>query len=126
MPSQLAARIRPLCHFVCLRSKFCYALLSASPRGYALRFPTVAIIGSDWLLSSNSILPMLGTLRRYPDLGVRQASAPLWICATPAKLLLVRSDLDVIQRGALGFVGLAFNANSVAGANGDAVDYASG
>jgi hypothetical protein len=26
-----------------------------------LRFATVAIIGSGWLLSSNEILPMLGT-----------------------------------------------------------------
>jgi hypothetical protein len=51
--SQLAARTRPHCRFVFLRSKVCYTLLSASPRGYALRFATVAIIGSDWLLSSN-------------------------------------------------------------------------
>ena len=50
---QLAARTRPHCQFVFLRSKICYALLSASPRGYALRFATVAVIGSDWLLSSN-------------------------------------------------------------------------
>jgi len=28
--------------------EFCYALLSASPRGYALRFATVAVIGSGW------------------------------------------------------------------------------
>jgi hypothetical protein len=27
-----------------------------------LRFATVAVIGPDWLLSSNKILPMLGTL----------------------------------------------------------------
>jgi hypothetical protein len=27
-----------------------------------LRFATVAVIGSGWLLSSNKILPMLGTL----------------------------------------------------------------
>jgi hypothetical protein len=60
---QFAARTRPRCQFVFLRSKVCYALLSASPRGYALRFATVAIIGSDWLLSSNWILPMLGTPR---------------------------------------------------------------
>ena len=45
-----------------LRSKVCYALLSASPRGYALRFATVVVINSGWLLSSNKILPMLGTL----------------------------------------------------------------
>jgi hypothetical protein len=51
--SQLAARIRPHCQFVFLRSRVCYALLSASPRGYALRFATVAVIGPDWLLSSN-------------------------------------------------------------------------
>jgi hypothetical protein len=62
VPSQLVARTRPHCQFVFLRSKVCYALLSASPRGYALRFATVAVIGSDWLLSSNKILPMLGTL----------------------------------------------------------------
>jgi hypothetical protein len=29
-----------------------------------LRFTTVAVIGSGWLLSSNEILPMLGTLER--------------------------------------------------------------
>jgi hypothetical protein len=69
-PSQLAARTRPMrfqllrrrCRFVFLRSKVCYALLSASPRGYALRFATVAVINSGWLLSANKILPMLGTL----------------------------------------------------------------
>src|SRR5208282_5930586 len=38
VPSQLAARIRPHCQFVFLRSKVCLPLLSASPRGYALRF----------------------------------------------------------------------------------------
>jgi len=47
---------------VFLQSRVCYALLSASPRGYALRFATVAVIGSGWLLSSNEILPMPGTL----------------------------------------------------------------
>src|ERR1700686_3338984 len=52
--------------FVYLRSRVCYALLSASPRGYALRFATVAVIGPDWLLSSNEIPPMLGTLRAGP------------------------------------------------------------
>jgi hypothetical protein len=60
--SQLAARTRPHCQFVFLRSKVCYALLSASPRAYALRFATVAVIGSGWFLSSNKTLPMLGTL----------------------------------------------------------------
>lgn len=30
---------------------------------YALRFATVAVIGSDWFLSSNKILPMQGTHR---------------------------------------------------------------
>ena len=62
--SQLAARTRPRCQFVFLRSRVCYALLSASPRGYALRFATVTVIGSGWLLSSNKILPMPGTLGR--------------------------------------------------------------
>src|SRR6266851_18917 len=52
----------PHCQFVYLRSKVCSPLLSASPRGYALRFATVTIISSGWLLSSNKILPMLGTL----------------------------------------------------------------
>src|SRR5258706_8488149 len=33
--------------------------LAVAPCGSA----TVAVIGSDWLLSSNKILPMLGTLR---------------------------------------------------------------
>src|SRR6266567_254174 len=36
--------------------------LTARPCGSA----TVAVIGSDWLLSSNEILPMLGTPRRDP------------------------------------------------------------
>src|SRR5260221_9075036 len=36
--------------------------LTAGPCGSA----TVAVIGSDWLLSSNEILPMLGTLRVGP------------------------------------------------------------
>src|SRR5260370_39183350 len=67
VPSQLAARTRPHCRFVFLRSRVCYALLSASPHGYALRFATVAVIGSGWLLSSNEILPMLGTLGRTPS-----------------------------------------------------------
>jgi hypothetical protein len=53
VPSQLAARIQPHCQLVFLRSRICYALLSASPRGYALRFATVAITGPEWLLSSN-------------------------------------------------------------------------
>ena len=47
---------------VFLQSRVCYALLSASPRGYALRFATVTVIGSGWLLSSNKTLPMPGTL----------------------------------------------------------------
>ncbi len=34
-------------------SRVCCPLLSASPCGYALRFATVAVIGSGWLLSSN-------------------------------------------------------------------------
>src|SRR5260370_13042397 len=68
VPSQLAARTRPHCRFVFLRSRVCYALPSASPHGYALRFATVAVIGSGWLLSSNEILPMLGTLGQAPGL----------------------------------------------------------
>jgi hypothetical protein len=32
-----------------------------------LRFTTVAVIGSGWLLSSNKILPMLGTLGPLPS-----------------------------------------------------------
>ena len=60
--SQLAARARPHCRFVFLRSRVCYALLSASPYGYALRFATVVVIYSVELLSSRKILPMLGTL----------------------------------------------------------------
>jgi hypothetical protein len=35
---------------------------SASPRGYALRFAAVTVIGSGWLPSSNQTLPMPGTL----------------------------------------------------------------
>ena len=37
------------------------ARLSASPRGYALRFTAVTVIGSGWLLS-NKFCPLLGTL----------------------------------------------------------------
>jgi len=70
VPSQLAARTRPHCQFVFLQSRVCYTLLSASPRGYALRFATVTVIGSGWLLSSNKILPMSGTLGQ----GFRPAS----------------------------------------------------
>ena len=51
LPASLSPAHRPHCQFVFLRSKVCYALLSASPRGYALRFATVTIIGSGWLLS---------------------------------------------------------------------------
>ena len=63
---------------VFLRSRVCYTLLSASPRGYALRFATVAVIGSGWLLSSNKILPMLGTLGRapWPAIGFSTTGLP--------------------------------------------------
>src|SRR5439155_22293892 len=70
----------PHCQFVYLRSRVCSPLLSASPRGYALRLATVTIIGSGWLLSSNKTLPMLGTLgqtiafRRLPGCRVRQTT----------------------------------------------------
>ncbi len=73
----------PHCQFVYLRSKVCSPLLSASPRGYALRFATVTIISSGWLLSSNKILPMLGTLgqtigfRRLPCHG---QTAKMTVC----------------------------------------------
>jgi hypothetical protein len=91
--SQLAARTRPHCRFVFLRSRVCYPLLSASPRGYALRFTTVAVIGSGWLLSSNEILPMLGTLERISrsamspflatlDAGLKAVIAPLEVRST--------------------------------------------
>jgi len=50
--SQLVSRGRPRCLFVFLRSRFCLALLSASPHGYALRPATVALIGSAEFLSS--------------------------------------------------------------------------
>ena len=46
-----------------------------------MRFATVAVIGSGWLLSSNKILPMLGTLGRTP----RSARDPL---VAPAPRLL--------------------------------------
>src|SRR6266702_754369 len=64
----------PPCQFVYLRSKVCSPLLSASPRGYALRFATVTIISSGWLLSSNKILPMLGTLGQ--TIGFRRLPCP--------------------------------------------------
>ena len=49
-------------------------LLRASFGCYPLRFATVAVIGSGWLLSSNEILPMLGTLGQA--LGLRRALSP--------------------------------------------------
>ena len=63
----LAARTRPLCRFVFLRSKVCFPLPSAWPRGLrpttsALRFPTVTSIGPDRIVSSCENQPMLGTL----------------------------------------------------------------
>ena len=42
--------------------RFFQLRLAATPCGSA----TVAVIGPDWLLSSNKILPMLGTLRARP------------------------------------------------------------
>ena len=81
VPSQLAARTRPHCRFVFLRSRVCYALLSTSPRGYVLRFATVAVIGSGWLLSSNKILPMLGTLGQAVSLY--QPQRPVASCSNP-------------------------------------------
>ena len=63
----LTARTRPLCRFVFLRSKVCFPLPSAWPRGLrlttsALRFPTVTSIGPDRIVSSCENQPMLGTL----------------------------------------------------------------
>ena len=43
-------------------SRFFQLRLAATPCGSA----TVAVIGPDWLLSSNKILPMLGTPRGVP------------------------------------------------------------
>ena len=65
----LTARTRPLCRFVFLRSKVCFPLPSAWPRGLrlttsALRFPTVTSIGPDRIVSSCENQPMLGTLAR--------------------------------------------------------------
>ena len=61
--------------------------LAATPCGSA----TVAVIGSDWLLSSNKILPMLGTLRAGPprsgfflDRGGTAAEAPQRDSTLPA------------------------------------------
>src|ERR1017187_5148682 len=54
-PASLPVRVPPV-----------EGLLRASFGCYALRFATVAVIGSGWLLSSNEILPMLGTLGRTP------------------------------------------------------------
>src|ERR1700686_1589704 len=45
--------------------------LAATPCGSA----TVAVIGSDWLLSSNEILPVLGTPRRLLSAGVYERKA---------------------------------------------------
>ncbi len=63
----LTARTRPLCRFVFLRSKVCFPLPSAWPRGLrpttsALRFPTVTSIGPGRIVSSCENQPMLGTL----------------------------------------------------------------
>jgi hypothetical protein len=51
---------------VFLQSRVCCALLSASPHGYALRFATVTVIGSGWLLSSNKIPPRRARWGRFP------------------------------------------------------------
>jgi hypothetical protein len=90
-----AARARPHCRFVFLLSRVCSTLLSASPRGYALRFATVAVTGSGRLLSSNQTLPMLGTrtpISRSAPIGAPAATfghdfrqaGPAHISATPA------------------------------------------
>src|SRR5512142_3562314 len=42
--------------------KFAFRFFQLAPRGWALRSATVVVIDPDWLLSSNKILPMLGTL----------------------------------------------------------------
>ena len=65
--STLTARTRPLCRFVFLRSKVCFPLPSAWPRGLrsttsALRFPTVTSIGPGRIVSSCENQPMPGTL----------------------------------------------------------------
>ena len=67
--STLTARTRPLCRFVFLRSKVCFPLPSAWPRGLrpttsALRFPTVTSIGPGRIVSSCENQPMPGTLAR--------------------------------------------------------------
>ena len=69
--------------------------LAATPCGSA----TVAVIGSEWLLSSNEILPMLGTLGRpilaaaafQPNCRAESALQWTWKC-TPAG----RSRLQVL------------------------------
>ncbi len=61
LASTLTARGRPHCQFVFPRTKVCSPLRSASPRGYALRFPAVPSIGPGWLLAANKIQPMLRT-----------------------------------------------------------------
>ena len=73
----------PHCQFVFLRSGVCYPILSASPRGYALRFAKATVIGSGWLLSSNEILPMPGTLGQAASLRRVVKPAPERLAKPP-------------------------------------------
>ena len=74
----LTARTRPLCRFVFLRSKVCFPLPSAWPRGLhpttsALRFPTVTSIGPGRIVSSCENQPMLGTLAHASSVPCRHS-----------------------------------------------------
>jgi len=55
-------------------SRFFQLGLAACASQHALRFATVTLIGSGWLLSSNKILPMLGTLEQAFPPALEQAN----------------------------------------------------
>ena len=98
----LTARTRPLCRFVFLRSKVCFPLPSAWPRGLhpttsALRFPTVTSIGPGRIVSSCENQPMLGTLAHA---FLRAVPAFLPVC-------LLRKRLDQSEFSGLGCISTA-------------------
>ena len=109
--STLTARTRPLCRFVFLRSKVCFPLPSAWPRGLrpttsALRFPTVTSIGPGRIVSSCENQPMPGTLAHasacrvanHGDICPRAgALVPLAFVATRcnANLAVLRTSIEM-------------------------------
>src|ERR1039458_2422882 len=96
-PASLPVRVPPV-----------EGLLRASFGCYTLRFATVAVIGSGWLLSSNEILPMLGTLGQTPlvcggppgprsPLGKSSPWTPAGEAPPPLRFWLLTSDFQIPQ-----------------------------